>query len=334
MPPTKIHKAVFDGIEAITDRFNKDTFPQKPDDLTPEQEKIFIFLNSETSGFLTLNESDRPEIKKSLCALAGIPFESRLDSRKAANIPPYATIVLKETMSPYTKHFPIVKSKLDGYWTENGTGSTQNISPMVQMIRPATLDDIARFRREFPAKHLNRLYGAIQWNDETKLREALTDRIKVLTQEFAKLLVSEYPEGITEKGKQLLAYKDDIGSDMWKVLSIIIEDPAMLLPFKTAPAKITFSPYVAIIHTENSNGMSYKCDKVHIQAGIEPHDIFINNPDDNDYPAPTGNHGVSVTKHLRVATPEEIAKHIKKTKSEHLHLLVSCLTEEQVNSLI
>jgi hypothetical protein len=332
MTASKIRKHIMAGIRRRTQEFNKSTFPMERDEWTPEQKAIFAFLNGESGGFKDLHESDKPEIMKNLSRIAGIEdMKSRFSKTdEEITIPPYVVVVLRDRMGGYPANWPLVAGRISGLWTEEGTGASTPLIVKVSTIRPSTEDEIANIEKNFPENKLSKLYGAIDFASETDLREAITKAIIAHTARMKATFEPIFPEGITEKGKQILQL--DPPEILRRAFSISLGDPAMLGTYKPAPQHVEFLPHCAIVHTQDTNGSIYTLGRVHVQADITPTDIFFTYPDEME--TKIGNHAENTAEHLRIATDEEIQEYVKNLRSEDLHLYVSALNKDELNSLL
>lgn len=328
---TKLRDAISAGIKRRTDEFNKTTFPHAEDEWTPEQQAIYSFLNGESGGFSKILDSDKPELKKQLTKLAGIEMTSRHDIEEHVTIPPYVVITLRESMDGYPRAYPLIQSRLSGMWTEEGTGSSTNITPRGKNIRPATEDDVRRICVQFPDSKLERLYGAIDFANETKFRKALVKAILDRTTEFWRGIPPQFPEGITDKGRRILE-SVELSPNMLTALSIVLDDPALTKPYNPGQMVVRFANFCAVVHTQDTNGSVYQLNRVHIQAGISPHDVFFVYPDEDG--VIVGNHADPNRPNMRPATEEEITEYINSLATDKLHLYASALTRDQVNSLL
>lgn len=329
----ELREHVMKGISNRTHAFNADTFPQSSPDWTPEQVEIFNFLNGESGGFSRIADSDKPEIAKTLAKIAGITdMKSRFDVRNTVSLPPYCVVVLREDLENYPKFFPLVSARITGLWNEVGAGSSRMLIVRGSQLRPATEDDIEKIRKKFPDDKLPKLFGAIEFPSLKKLRHAIAEMIKEQTAKLAESLTPVYPEGITEKGKQLVQAGLAYDENMLRAMSIILEDPALLKPFTPVPSRISFLPYSAVVHASAKGGMSYAPNRVHVQAGINPDDVFFSWPDEaTDL---VGNHADSSTANFRTAYEDEVDAYVKSLPDNRLHLYVEGLSVETIKALL
>jgi hypothetical protein len=333
MTISKIRKRVMAGIKRRTLEFNEQTFPEESEEWTPEQKAIFAFLNGESGGFKKVHESDQPEILKNLTKLAGIEgMKSRFNIREVVTPPAYTVIVLRESNGGYPASFPLVAGRISGLWTEEGTGSSSAMSVLIKNLRPATLDEVARIEKEFPEDKLVKLYGAIDFTEETDLREVIATSIIERTKEFAGTLSEQWPEGITEKGKQIL--KLGMSLEYRQAFSVILDDPHLLETYYAPPQKATFLPYCAVVHHDDDTGSCYKLNQVHVQADISPSDTFFTYPEEYESNSVIGNHNDTRTKNFRVATDDEIREYVKELPTDRLHLYVSSIPKDRLNSML
>lgn len=328
-----IRDAIFKGVRKITDKFNRANFPHPDDAWTAEQQAIFNWLNGESGGFSRVADSDREEMRKTLSRLAGIDMQSRFDVNQIADIPPYAIVVFRTSTEGYTGGYPHIRSRLSGFWAENGSGSSTPVITRVRNLRPVTEDEIRRVEQGFPPGKLNKLYGAIEFPNEGRLREEIAKAIILRTQEFANGIRVEFPEGLTDKGRQILEMSD---WDMTfkRAFSLILDDPAMLQPFERPSAKVIFTKYCAIWCLTNENSHAYALNMVHVQADANPADIFFWNPEEPPQSDEIGNHMDTKRVTFRVATDEEITAYVQSLKFEKLHLYVPAMTDEQIIGLL
>lgn len=331
MPTNPIRDAVMAGIARRTRELNATLFPQCNPEWTDTQKRVYELLNGESSVLNALHESHKPEVTKVFTELAGIQIKSRFTDNESINVTPYTIIVLRERMEDYPESFPIIKSRISGYMAENGRGSGKNLTLRVRHVRPVTEDDINSFARKFPEDKLSKLWGAIDFPSDKKLRALIVETITKRTAEFGETLKPVYPEGVTEKGLAIM--KLGLAPNTIQALSIVLDDPKMIEPWQDAPDKVVFAPFVAIYHTRDTAGSHYFTDRVHVQANGNPHDIFFS-LDGEISDGPIGNHADSYTANFRVATPDEIKTYVKELPKERLHLYVEALTQEQISSLL
>jgi hypothetical protein len=328
---SKVRDAIMNAVAENTRKFNLSIFPQADPSWTPEQLAVYEYLNGESGGITAVHESHRAEITKNLTRFMGLyGMKSRFTAQDEIKVPPYTIIVLRESMEGYPSGFPIIKSRLSGYWTEKGQGSSSDMSSLcVKHIRPATEDDINKLTSKFPEQHLHRLYGAAPFA-EKKFRKVLIENITKRTDEFASEMKAVYPEGITDKGLAILQL--DLGTETLKAMSIVLDDPKILEDYHRPPTTVTFLPYVAIYMIDDHSGSVYTNGRVHVQAGIvSSHDLFFTYPDEGRL---YGNHHEATPSRIRAATHDEITKYIKELPDDRLHMYAEALMEEQLESLL
>jgi hypothetical protein len=324
----KLREPIMTAIRERSLAFSTSTFPQTREEWTPEQKAVFEYLNGSSGGITAVHESHRPEITKNLVKYMNLEglMKSRFLMTDYVKVPPYTIIVLEQDMGPFPAGYPILKSRIEGYWTEKGTGASDSMAVRLNQIRPVTEDDIRRFTDKFPDTQLKKLWGALPLN-EKKFRKAIEKVILEKTETFALNNSAMFPEGITDKGRAILSLGMD--STYVKALSIILEDDKMLEDYKMAPMIANFVPYAAVTLLHDMIGSSYHEGRAHVNALS---DVFFTWPDEDD--DVIGNHHEPRNKNIRPSTPEEITEYVKQIPADRLHLYVEALTEDQIVALL
>lgn len=346
MSEPKVREALQKGVEARTKKYEVETFPKRPDNLTPEQEGIIKWLDAESSAYSRMHESDRPLLRSDLLKLAGISdFESRFDRQAPILVPPFVMIVLRSEYGRYQANYPILHSRISGYWLENGTGTSDNVVTEVRNTRPVTQDEMTKFFRAFPAQKLPSLFGALEAKNMDKARKAIVASIREATKNLESNITAKWPDGITDNGKKLLLVLEANGihrsTTLMAELAPIVGDESLKDSDYTPAPAILRERYIpmfcCLVPLDRTNEHDYTINvpAVNVGSPSQP-EVFFRHPSEwgADEDSFYGNIMEPKVKNIRPATDDEIEEYVSFIPDARLPIFYSALSLDQAAKLI